>query len=50
MTGAAHILANINAYQIFIGENMSPGGMVVLLDYCEYGVTPVMLSLKDGFL
>ncbi|XP_042639264.1 translationally-controlled tumor protein, partial [Orycteropus afer afer] len=36
MTGAAeqikHILANFKNYQFFIGENMNPNGVVVLLD------------------
>uniref|UniRef100_F7D7D5 Translationally-controlled tumor protein n=1 Tax=Equus caballus TaxID=9796 RepID=F7D7D5_HORSE len=39
MTGAAeqikHILSNFKNNQFFIGENMNPDGMVVLLDYCE---------------
>uniref|UniRef100_A0A8C8UGA2 Translationally-controlled tumor protein n=1 Tax=Peromyscus maniculatus bairdii TaxID=230844 RepID=A0A8C8UGA2_PERMB len=44
----AHILANFKDYQFFTGENMNPDGMVVLLDYCEDGVTPSMFSLKAG--
>uniref|UniRef100_A0A8C0WKG4 Translationally-controlled tumor protein n=1 Tax=Castor canadensis TaxID=51338 RepID=A0A8C0WKG4_CASCN len=52
MTGAAeqikHTLANFNSYQFFIGENMNPDGMVVLLDYREDGVTPYMIFFKDG--
>lgn len=35
-----HILPNIKNYQVFIGENMIPDGMVALLDCCEDGTTP----------
>uniref|UniRef100_A0A2R9C9X5 Translationally-controlled tumor protein homolog n=1 Tax=Pan paniscus TaxID=9597 RepID=A0A2R9C9X5_PANPA len=52
MTGAAeqikHILANFKNYQFFIGENMNPDGMVALLDYGEDGVTPYMISFRNG--
>ncbi|KAM9042934.1 translationally-controlled tumor protein-like [Megaptera novaeangliae] len=52
MTGAAeqikHILANFKNDQFFIGENMNPDGVAALLDYSEDGVTPCMISLKDG--
>uniref|UniRef100_A0A8C2WDP1 Translationally-controlled tumor protein n=1 Tax=Chinchilla lanigera TaxID=34839 RepID=A0A8C2WDP1_CHILA len=52
MTRAAeqikHILANFKNYQFFIGANMNPEGMVALLDYREDGVTPFMISFKDG--
>ena len=52
MTGAAgqikHILANFKNYQFFTGENMNPGGMVALLDYCEHGVAPYMVFFRDG--
>ncbi|XP_036084229.1 translationally-controlled tumor protein-like [Rousettus aegyptiacus] len=34
-----HILANFKNYQFFIGENMNPDGMVVLLEYGEDGLT-----------
>ncbi|XP_036592941.1 translationally-controlled tumor protein-like [Trichosurus vulpecula] len=52
MTRAAeqikHILANFKSYQCFIGENMNPVGVVALMDFCEDGVTPYMIFLKDG--
>ncbi|XP_021113899.1 translationally-controlled tumor protein-like [Heterocephalus glaber] len=52
MTGATeqikYILANFKNYQFFIGANMNPDGMVALLDYREDGVTPFMISFKDG--
>ncbi|ELV11875.1 Translationally-controlled tumor protein [Tupaia chinensis] len=52
MTGAAeqikHILANFKNYQLFIGENMNPDGIVTLLDYREDGVTPYIIFFKDG--
>uniref|UniRef100_A0A8C0E0F3 Translationally-controlled tumor protein n=1 Tax=Balaenoptera musculus TaxID=9771 RepID=A0A8C0E0F3_BALMU len=32
----------------FIGENMNPDGVAALLDYSGDGVTPCMISLKDG--
>lgn len=43
MTGAVkqmkHILANFKNCQFFIGKNINPDGVVVLLDYHEDGVT-----------
>lgn len=39
MTGAAeqikHILASLKNDQFFIGVNMTPDGMIALLDHCE---------------
>ncbi|XP_013375154.1 PREDICTED: translationally-controlled tumor protein-like [Chinchilla lanigera] len=51
MTAAAeqikHILAKNKNYQFFFGANMSPDGMVALLDYFEDGVTPFMIFFRD---
>ncbi|XP_061034229.1 translationally-controlled tumor protein-like [Eubalaena glacialis] len=43
-----HILANFKNDQFFIGESMTPDGVAALLDYSEDGVTPCMISFKDG--
>eukprot|EP00069_Balaena_mysticetus_P013298 bmy_08003T0 len=43
-----HILAHFKNGQFFTGENMNPDGLVALLDYREDGVTPCMISFKEG--
>uniref|UniRef100_A0A2K6SBY4 Translationally-controlled tumor protein n=1 Tax=Saimiri boliviensis boliviensis TaxID=39432 RepID=A0A2K6SBY4_SAIBB len=44
-TGAVEQIKHI---LFFTGENMNPDVMVALLDYREDGVTPCMISFKDG--
>ncbi|XP_075385269.1 translationally-controlled tumor protein-like [Tenrec ecaudatus] len=43
-----NILANFKNYQVFLGENMNPDGMVALLDCREDSVTPYLIFFKDG--
>ena len=43
-----YILENFGEWQFFLGENMDPDGMVVLMGFREDGLTPYMLFFKDG--
>lgn len=42
------ILTDFKDYEFYVGESMSPEGMVVLLNYREDGVTPFITFFKDG--
>ena len=43
-----YILENFGEWEFFLGENMDPDGMVVLMGFREDGLTPYMLFFKDG--
>lgn len=43
-----HDLANFNNDQFWIGENMSPDGVLALLGCCEDSATPYVNLCKDG--
>ncbi|KAH9943445.1 translationally controlled tumor-associated [Epithele typhae] len=45
---AKKIVGNFKDYEFYVGENMSPDGMVALLNYREDGVTPYFTFWKDG--
>ncbi|KAI9325693.1 translationally controlled tumor protein [Zopfochytrium polystomum] len=42
------ILEKFSDFEFYVGENMNPDGMVVLLNYREDGVTPYLTFFKDG--
>ncbi|VDI45558.1 translationally-controlled tumor protein homolog [Mytilus galloprovincialis] len=49
-TGVKKVLENFKNWQFFQGENMADGGMIVLMDYREDGVTPYFWFVKDGII